>query len=50
MNDEHTKEGVHPGHNQPGWSSVDVPDFRAKIKVVKVADNGDMTIAVSPAG
>ena len=50
MNDEHTKEGVHPGHNQPGWSSVDVPDFGVKIKVVKVADNGDMTIAVSPAG
>ena len=50
MNDEHTVEGVHPGHNQPGWSSVNVPDFGVKIKVVKVADNGDMTIAVSPAG
>ena len=46
MNDEHTVEGVHPGHNQPGWSSVDVPDYGVKIKVVKVADNGDMTIRV----
>ncbi len=49
MNDEHTVDGVHPGHNQPGWDSVNVPDFGVSIKVVSVARNGDMTIKVAPA-
>ena len=49
-NDEHTVEGVHPGHHQPGWSSVDVPDFGVRIEVVKIADNRDLTIRVSPVG
>ena len=44
--DEHSVEGEHPGHNQPGWASVDVPDFGVTIKVVKVAKNGDLTIRV----
>ena len=50
VNDEHTVEGVHPGHNQPGWASVDVPDFGVTIKVVRVAKNGDMTIKVGSVG
>jgi immune inhibitor A len=50
MNDEHTTEGQHPGHNQPGWSSVDAPDFGVKIKVLRVADNGDMRIKVGSTG
>ncbi len=48
--DEHSVEGVHPGHHQPGWSSVNVPDFGVTIKVVKVADNGDLTIRVGSSG
>jgi immune inhibitor A len=46
--DEHTVEGVHPGHNQPGWSSVDVPHVGVRIAVVNVAENLDLTIRVSP--
>ena len=48
-NDEHSS-GVHPGHYQPGWYSVDVPKTGTRIKVVKVSKKGVMTVKVSRSG
>jgi len=46
-NDEHTVEGVHPGHYQPAWNSADVPKTGTVIKVKKVQKDGDMIIKVT---
>ncbi len=45
--DEHGEP--HPGHYQPGWYSVDVPNTGTTIKVVDVNANGVMTVRVGVA-
>jgi len=46
--DTHGCTGAHPGHYQPGWSSVDVPNTGTRIKVVSVSGNkAFMTIRVN---
>jgi immune inhibitor A len=45
--DGHTVDGVHPGTNQPGWNSVDVPKTGTVIKVDKVQPDGDMILTVT---
>ncbi|MGZ6746191.1 MAG: immune inhibitor A domain-containing protein, partial [Nocardioides sp.] len=44
-NDEHGGS-PHVGFYQPGWFGVDVPKTGTTIRVVKVADNGTMTLRV----
>ena len=41
---------THPGHYQPAWYSVDVPKTGTTIKVVKVNDEGVMTVQVGTSG
>ena len=48
--DEHASgTETHPGHYQPGWYSVDVPETGTTIKVVKVTRAGVMTVRVGRA-
>ncbi len=41
---------AHPGHFQPGWFSVDVPETGTTIRVVKVDTKGLMTVRVGKSG
>ncbi|HYH34314.1 MAG TPA: immune inhibitor A domain-containing protein [Nocardioides sp.] len=46
-NDEHASSTeTHPGHYQPGWYSVDVPETGTTVRVVRVRKNGVMTVRV----